>query len=811
MTLAGSGTRRMLALLVALLLAVGATAFIGAPKSEASYPGGNGWIAFQGEDFDIYVMPADGSAAPTNLTNSPTNAETDASFSPDGTKLAFSRDDAGSANVWVAAFDPTGPSLAASATWTQVTNGGADGEPTWSGDGSTIAFERAISFTVTGTATSDDGTGLVLTDTAATFLTDGVGTGRTVTNDTDGSSSTVASVDSETQLTLTAPLSGGTANTWTTGDAYTLDVKHLQVFKAPEDGTNMAGTLLSESGAEPAYDDRSPAWSPTAATIAFTTSRNGNSDVYTMADDGSAQTNLTPDTSFDNHATRPSWSPDGTMIALQSQRPNNTNSNIWTVNVSTLDSAPITGATSPGGDPTAGDNDVEPTWSPDGSLIAFRRSDTGGNKIYVVASDGTGAATRVGSASSPAVDYEPDWQPALIGVNDSYSVDEGGTLNLDAAAGVLANDHTLLGSVGTVTATLGTDAGHGTLTLNSNGSFTYVHDGSETTSDSFTYTPHQGAVTGSPATVTITINPVDDDPVATADGPYNVLQGDSLTVPAPGVLGNDTDPEGAALTAVLGTDVSHGTLTLNTNGSFTYENDGSSATTDSFTYRAKDPGGNLSAAATVSIAISDTLPPIAVTIAGTANAAPGIEASYTATVSGGTGAGYSYAWSATSGLAAVASGTTDAFTFTPTLGGKYTIELTVTDVSGSGSDTFELTVLSDISGSTFLNDIIWLADAGITKGCNPPANDMFCPTSNVTRGQMAAFLVRFLGLTDDGGGNTFVDDNGSIFEADIAKLAAAGITKGCNPPENDMFCPNDSVTRGQMAAFLHRADGILNP
>lgn len=72
---------------------------------------------------------------------------------------------------------------------------------------------------------------------------------------------------------------------------------------------------------------------------------------------------------------------------------------------------------------------------------------------------------------------------------------------------------------------------------------------------------------------------------------------------------------------------------------------------------------------------------------------------------------------------------------------------------------------------------------------------------------MAAFLVRALNLTDNGAGNTFIDDDGSVFEADIAKLAAAGITRGCNPPTNDQFCPTGFVTRGQMAAFLHRALG----
>jgi hypothetical protein len=53
-------------------------------------------------------------------------------------------------------------------------------------------------------------------------------------------------------------------------------------------------------------------------------------------------------------------------------------------------------------------------------------------------------------------------------------------------------------------------------------------------------------------------------------------------------------------------------------------------------------------------------------------------------------------------------------------------------------------------------------------------------------------------------GGAFTDDDASVFEADIEWLAAAGITRGCNPPTNDLYCPKDSVTRGQMAAFLHR-------
>jgi hypothetical protein len=58
-------------------------------------------------------------------------------------------------------------------------------------------------------------------------------------------------------------------------------------------------------------------------------------------------------------------------------------------------------------------------------------------------------------------------------------------------------------------------------------------------------------------------------------------------------------------------------------------------------------------------------------------------------------------------------------------------------------------------------------------------------------------------------GGTFTDDETSVFEADIEWMAATGVTKGCNPPANDNFCPDDAVSRGAMAAFLHRYDDYL--
>jgi VCBS repeat-containing protein len=107
-------------------------------------------------------------------------------------------------------------------------------------------------------------------------------------------------------------------------------------------------------------------------------------------------------------------------------------------------------------------------------------------------------------------------------------------------------------------------------------------------------------------TVTVTGGTGNTAPTANDDS-YNATVGQALNVGAPGVLGNDTDPDaGDTLTAVLQTDVSKGSLTLNANGSFTYTYTGAgSSDTDSFTYVAQDNHGAQSGVATVTITISE--------------------------------------------------------------------------------------------------------------------------------------------------------------------------------------------------------------
>jgi cysteine-rich secretory family protein/S-layer family protein len=104
----------------------------------------------------------------------------------------------------------------------------------------------------------------------------------------------------------------------------------------------------------------------------------------------------------------------------------------------------------------------------------------------------------------------------------------------------------------------------------------------------------------------------------------------------------------------------------------------------------------------------------------------------------------------------------------------------------------------DDAASGHQPDINSIAMAGITAGC---ATAMYCPRSNVSREQMATFLVRALGLPPTGS-DFFGDDEGSVHEDAINRLAAAGVTNGCG---GGSYCPSGTVSREQMAAFLHRA------
>jgi glucose/arabinose dehydrogenase len=105
---------------------------------------------------------------------------------------------------------------------------------------------------------------------------------------------------------------------------------------------------------------------------------------------------------------------------------------------------------------------------------------------------------------------------------------------------------------------------------------------------------------------------------------------------------------------------------------------------------------------------------------------------------------------------------------------------------------------NDIAGSIFYFDILWAHGTGVTVGCTATA---FCPNNAVTREQMASFLVRALGLPATGT-DFFTDDWNSVHQSDINRVAAAGIASGCG---GGRFCPSLELSREQMASFLVRA------
>ena len=130
-------------------------------------------------------------------------------------------------------------------------------------------------------------------------------------------------------------------------------------------------------------------------------------------------------------------------------------------------------------------------------------------------------------------------------------------------------------------------------------------------------------------------------------------------------------------------------------------------------------------------------------------------------------------------------------------GESETGELFLTDLNGSLYRVIA-PEFTDIANSTFLDDIHWLFYAGITVGCG---SGKFCPTASVTREQMAIFLDKELNLPS-ASIDYFDDDDGRSGEGSINALAQAGLTGGCGTRK---YCPTASVTREQMAAFLHRA------
>ncbi|MCA9175933.1 MAG: tandem-95 repeat protein [Planctomycetales bacterium] len=243
-----------------------------------------------------------------------------------------------------------------------------------------------------------------------------------------------------------------------------------------------------------------------------------------------------------------------------------------------------------------------PAISADGTLTyATVPGQAGAALVTVVLRDDGGQGPSGIDASGPQ-----SFQISVTAVNDApvanddtFQTNEGEPLVV-LAAGVLANDADP--ELDPLSAAIVSAPSHGVVTLNSDGSFEYVPVASFVGADSFTYVASDGLLDSNVATVTINVNPILHAPVA-GDDDYAIDEDGVLSVPAPGVLSNDSDLDGDALTAVLVSNPANGVLTFGPDGAFEYVPSPNFNGVDSFTYSVTD-GGFVSAPATVRITVS---------------------------------------------------------------------------------------------------------------------------------------------------------------------------------------------------------------
>ncbi len=194
---------------------------------------------------------------------------------------------------------------------------------------------------------------------------------------------------------------------------------------------------------------------------------------------------------------------------------------------------------------------------------------------------------------------------SITATDDSYTTAEDTALTVATANGILINDSDA--NKNTLTAVKVSNPAHGTVTVNTDGSFIYQPEKDYNGLDSFTYKATNGMSYSLVATVNLTVTAVNDAPVAVNDN-YGMVNQASLSVNAPGILTNDLDIDGDAIMAVKMSNPANGSVNLLSNGSFVYTPNLNWSGVDSFTYRVYDLQ-LYSNIATVYISVN--IPPIA--------------------------------------------------------------------------------------------------------------------------------------------------------------------------------------------------------
>ncbi len=163
---------------------------------------------------------------------------------------------------------------------------------------------------------------------------------------------------------------------------------NTEIYTMNADGTGQVNRSTN------AAFDGIPAWSPDGTKIAFVSTRDNGNQIYTMNADGTGQVNRSTNAAQD---TAPAWSPDGTKIAFTSTRDGD--AEIYTMNADGTGQANLS---------TNSAADNSPAWSPDGTKIAFNTDRDVNTEIYMMNADGTGQVNR---STNAAQDGEPAWSP----------------------------------------------------------------------------------------------------------------------------------------------------------------------------------------------------------------------------------------------------------------------------------------------------------------------------------------------------------------------------------------------------------------
>ena len=315
--------------------------------------------------------------------------------------------------------------------WQRLTSGpSAESTPAWSADGSEIAY----------TSNAAGSTDIWMMDADGTNQ-------RNITKDSANCYGPEFSPDG-TRIAYTRVAANGTLDIWTMNS----------------DGSGAVNVTAAAPG-----DNSDPSWSPDGTKLAFSSLRTAQKGVYVMDADGSNVTARLSD-SFE-WSDDPSWSPDGSMIAYVSIRAGITN--ISKVNSDGSGISKITDRPAP---------DTQPAWSPNGYHVMFVSKAAGDFDLWLVDPDGSNPGRLT---NHPADQMYGGWESVSrppVAVDDVASVPRGGAVKIE----VLANDSDPDGDRLMLESIVASPK-HGAITNKWVTTFVYEHDGSASTSDSFTY------------------------------------------------------------------------------------------------------------------------------------------------------------------------------------------------------------------------------------------------------------------------------------------------------------------------------------